>query len=71
MLKSTDPDSHIGGGYGDTLSAKSRYSRTVHASTLYNSAILSLLLTKCEASGNEKVLALLKKISSAEGAIFT
>ena len=31
----------------------------------YNSAILSRLLTKCEASGNEKALALLKKISPA------
>ena len=31
----------------------------------YNSAILSRLLTKCETSGNEKALALLKKISPA------
>jgi len=31
----------------------------------YNSAILSRLLTKCETSGNEKSLALLKKISPA------
>jgi hypothetical protein len=51
--------------YGNALSAKSRYSRTVHASTPYNSAILSRLLTKCEASGNEKIHALLKKTSPA------
>lgn len=31
----------------------------------YNSAILSRLLTKCEASGNAKALAMLKKISPA------
>jgi hypothetical protein len=31
----------------------------------YNSAILSRLLTKCQASGNEKILALLNKISPA------
>jgi hypothetical protein len=31
----------------------------------YNSAILSRLLTKCEASGSDKTLSMLKKISPA------
>ncbi len=39
--------------------------RIANAIIYYNSAILSRLLTKCEASGNEKALALLKKILPA------
>ncbi len=36
-----------------------------HAIIYYNSAILSRLLTKCEASGNAKAVALITKISPA------